>query len=287
MKAYVPNFDLLTPKNISEALKVLKSDHLRPLAGGTDLMVLFHAGKLKEGKYLSLHLLSELKKISIKQDLIELGALTTYRQIRDSLELYQEFPLLTLAAKKTGAIAIQNRGTIGGNIANASPAADSPPALLCYQAKLKIKNESSERIIPLENFFLDYKKTDLKSDELIYSIILPRIKIKGQEFSFYHKVGTREGQAISKVTFCLRLFIENKKITFIRLALGSVAPTTVRAYHLENLLLNQNLSVKIIKQAQFEVLKDINPIDDIRSTAQYRKKITQNLTKFYLDSILH
>ncbi len=286
MKAYVPNYNLICPTNLNQALNILSEKKVKLFAGGTDLMVLFETGKLTEGEYLSLHAISELKGISENNNEILIGSLTTYNEIKESLIIQNNFPLLISAAKVTGAIAIQNRGTIGGNIANASPAADTPPALLCYEAKITVKNKKEERKIDLSKFYLDYKKLDLAPNEIITCIHLPKKKIEGNEYSFYHKVGTREGQAISKVCFSLRVIIKNKIINYFKLGLGSVSPTTILAIQTEKLMAGEMLTKVLIKKAQNEILKDISPIDDIRSSAKYRKKITQNLIGHYLELIL-
>src|SRR5437660_6780287 len=140
MRAFVPEYELITPSGLTQALEILRDEPgaWRPIAGGTDLMVLFEAGKLPFRKLLNIRDLAELRGIEVKPDSITLGSLTTYTEVRRSAVLASEFPLLGLAASWTGAIATQNRGTIGGNIANASPAADTPPALLVYDAQVEL-----------------------------------------------------------------------------------------------------------------------------------------------------
>jgi CO/xanthine dehydrogenase FAD-binding subunit len=199
--------------------------------------------------------LRDLRSIEISPDHITLGPLTTYTDIRRSEILAKEFPLLAQAAALTGGIATQNRGTIGGNIANASPAADTPPALLVYDAELELVSEKGTRRVPYTQFHKSYKVMDLAADELITSIRLPRRFADWHHF--YRKVGTRRAQAISKVCFA-----GIRKGDQIRVALGSVAPIPI-------FLEGANLDA-------------IVPIDDIRSTARYRLQVAKNLMAEFL-----
>src|SRR5271157_1216833 len=166
----------------------------RPFAGGTDLMVLLEAGKLPHTRYLSIWHLPELRGIQVTPENITLGATTTYTQVRRHNLLATEFPLLGSAAAETGGIATQNRGTLGGNIANASPAADSPPALLVYEAQLELVSAGGVRHVPYTRFHTGYKQMDLRSDELIRAIRIPRMASGWKQH--YRKVGTRRAQAI-------------------------------------------------------------------------------------------
>ncbi len=196
-------------------------------------MVLLEAGKLPHRKFLSIWKLPELRGIELTADHAILGALTTYAEIRRHELLASEFPLLARAAAETGSIATQNRGTLGGNIANASPAADSPPALLVYDAELELVSANAARWIPYQGFWTGYKKIAMRSDELIRRVRLPRpaagsvVTDAGAPAAtkhYYRKVGTRRAQAISKVCFAAIAQIENNRIANARIALGSVAP---------------------------------------------------------------
>src|SRR5436309_12948558 len=154
MRAYVPSYQLLSPTSLMEALDLLTQNDgaWKPFAGGTDLMVLLEAGKLPHKNYLNIWNLSELRGIEVSDAYVSLGALTTYTELHNHEILRAEFPMLCQAAKETGGIAIQNRGTLGGNIVNASPAADSPPALLAYDAELELVSKHGERRIPYFKF---------------------------------------------------------------------------------------------------------------------------------------
>ena len=172
MRANIPSYDLRVPANLPEALALLGREPgtWQPFAGGTDLMVLLEAGKLSHKRFFSLAKLAELRGIEVTTDAVTLGALTTYTEIRRHPALQAEFPLLCNAARETGSIATQNRGTLGGNIVNASPAADSPPALLVYDAELELVSTRGERWVPYHGFHTGYKRMLLAPDELVSRI---------------------------------------------------------------------------------------------------------------------
>lgn len=285
MRSYLPDYALHVPVDLKEALHLLAHEPRiwRPFAGGTDLMVLFEAGKLEHKKFLSLWHLSELKGFDADSSSIRMGALTTYTQIQKNKTLCEEFPLLCESAGLTGAWAIQNRGTLGGNIANASPAADSPPALLVYDAALELISTKGSRWIPYSKFHLGYKKTELKDEELIRSVRLPR-NTKGMQH-YYRKVGTRKMQAISKICFAGVGRIEKGKIETVRIALGSVAPIPLRCVQTEKFLQYQTRTPALVAQAKQIIASEISPIDDIRSTAHYRRRVVENLLAQFLESL--
>jgi len=195
--------------------------------------------------------------------------------MRECKAVHQHFPNLVKSARLTGALAIQNRGTLGGNIVNASPAADTPPSLLAYGAEVELISRRGTRRVAYEAFHQGYKKMDLAPDELLFRVIVP--KPTGRTFHFYRKVGTRQAQAISKI--CLAAFarIENGTVAEIRVGLGSVAPVPARARNAEAVLLGRPLHSLPIEEAQKALLADLSPIDDIRSTAHYRSIVTRNV----------
>ena len=199
MRAYIPAYDLRIPGSLSEALALLAHEPgvWQPFAGGTDLMVLLEAGKLSHKRFLSVAKLDDLRGIELTSADVTLGALTTYSEIQSHRALQKEFPLLCAAARETGSVATQNRGTLGGNIVNASPAADSPPALLVYDAEIELISERGVRWLPYQGFHTGYKQMQLASDELLRAVRLPRRVKKWRQY--YRKVGTRKAQAISKV----------------------------------------------------------------------------------------
>ncbi len=197
-------------------------------------MVLLEAGKLPHRRFLSIWKLPELRGIEATPEHLTLGALTTYTDVRRSEVLSREFPLLCRAAAETGSVATQNRGTLGGNIANASPAADSPPALLVYDAELELVSANGSRWVPYHGFWTGYKQIALKANELIRRIRLPRPTQSWRHY--YRKVGTRRAQAISKVCLAAAARIDGTRIADVRIALGSIAPTVLRATETENIL---------------------------------------------------
>src|ERR1043166_2479470 len=191
MRAYLPAYELVVPRTLSDALALLRDEPgaWRPFAGGTDLMVLLEAGRLEHRRFFSVRHLAELRGVEESEAYVSVGALTTYTEVRRSSVLAREFPMLARAASETGGVGIQNRGTLGGNIANASPAADSPPALLAYGAQIQLLSDSGSRWIDYADFHTGYKQTVMRQDELIARIRLPRPAEGARHFS--RKVGTR------------------------------------------------------------------------------------------------
>jgi CO/xanthine dehydrogenase FAD-binding subunit len=293
MRAYLPAYELKSPKDLGEALACLSKEpgQWKPFAGGTDLMVLLEAGKLAHRRFVNIWRLQELRSFEESRAHVTLGALTTYTEVQHSETLQREFPLLCRAAAETGSVATQNRGTLGGNIANASPAADSPPALLVYDAELELVSARGARWVPYAQFHRGYKQMDLAPDELITRIRMPRLADVAPGFSpaslgwqqYYHKVGTRSAQAISKVCFAGAARIDNSRITDVRIALGSVAPTVVRCMKTEEFLRTTGvLTPAAVQRAQELLAGEIAPIDDFRSTAKYRRRVAQNLLAEFL-----
>ena len=282
MRAYVPSYQLISPASLGEALEALARDDAawKPFAGGTDLMVLLEAGKLPHQNYVNIWNLTELRGIEVGDDFVTLGALTTYTEVQEHPLLQVEFPMLCQAAKETGGIAIQNRGTLGGNIVNASPAADSPPALLAYDAELVLVSRQGERTIQYSKFHSGYKQMDIATNELLRAIRLPRTNASVTHY--YRKVGTRKAQAISKVCFAAAAHTTEHRIEKVRIALGSVAPIPIRCRRTEQVLENQALSDKSIDTARETLAGEIAPIDDIRSTRDYRLRVSLNLLQDFL-----
>ncbi len=282
MRAYLPAYDLQTPANLAEALHLLADapNVWKPFAGGTDLMVLLEAGKLAHKHFINLWHLPELRGIAVTDGHITLGAMTTYAQMQAHPILQTEFPLLWQAASWTGSVAIQNRGTLGGNIANASPAADSLPALLVYEAELELVSVNGSRWKGFRDFHTGYKQMALRGDELIKAIRLPRTTNGWTQHS--RKVGTRKAQAISKICIAALAQFENNSIKDIRLALGSVAPVPLRCVQAEAVLRNQVIDDATIQAARAALAHEITPIDDVRSTADYRLRVAANLLAEFL-----
>jgi len=283
VRAFIPAYQLVTPRSLSETLTLIASDSStwKPFAGGTDLMVLLEAGKLPHKNYLNIWNLSELRGIEVTDDYVSLGAMTTYTEVQNHEILRVEFPMLCQAAKETGGVAIQNRGTLGGNIINASPAADSPPALLAYDAELEVVSKDGERRIPYFKFHSGYKQMDIRPDELLRAIRLPRAT--NHLTHYYRKVGTRKAQAISKVCFAAVGSMTDGKIESVRIALGSIAPVPLRCVQTENALRHQ--TIDSVAAAREALAGEISPIDDLRSTRDYRLRVSLNLLEDFINEL--
>src|SRR5712691_13555479 len=282
MRAYLPDYRLITPHTLAEALALLAREPgvWKPFAGGTDLMVLLEAGKLTQKNYLNIWDLNELRGIEVTEARVTIGALTTYTEIQTNPVLQSEFPMLCQAASETGGLAIQNRGTLGGNIVNASPAADSPPALLAYDAQLELVSLNGLRWVPYQGFHFEYKQMNIGSDELLTRIRLPR---KTKDLAhYYRKVGTRKAQAISKVCFAAVAGTKGGAVKDIRIALGSIAPIPLRCTKTEDALKGQRIDQLLLEIGKRELAQEIAPITDIRSTKDYRLQVSLNLLEDFL-----
>jgi CO/xanthine dehydrogenase FAD-binding subunit len=284
MRAYLPAYELVVPRTLEDALALLRDEPgvWRPFAGGTDLMVLLEAGKLEHRRFFSVRHLAELRGVEESDGHVTLGALTTYTEVRREAVLAREFPMLCRAAGETGGVAIQNRGTLGGNIANASPAADSPPALLAYGAEVELVSAGGSRWVDYSDFHTGYKQTLMRPEELIARVRLPRPR--GGARHFYRKVGTRRAQAISKVCFAALAETDGGVVREVRIALGSVAPVVLRCRRTEALLRGRVPDAELKAAALEEIAKEIAPIDDLRSTARYRARVARNLLAEFLAS---
>ncbi|HEY6460941.1 MAG TPA: xanthine dehydrogenase family protein subunit M, partial [Polyangiaceae bacterium] len=263
MRSDLADFELVTARTLAEAHERVAAGY-RPIAGGTDVMVMLSSGKLAHHRWVDVWGLGELRFVRVADDAIELGALTTYTDVRRHPVLVAELPMLVQAASETGGIAIQNRGTLGGNIGNASPAADSPPALLAYGASVVLASRRGERTVPYEGFHTGYKKTVAEPDEMVVRVVVPRSKER--RVHYYRKVGPRRAQAISKVCFAACVERDGARVTSARIALGGVAPVPVRALEAERAMVAGE-PLPVVSAA---LARAIAPIDDVRSTSAYR-----------------
>ena len=277
MRGYLPDCDLRVAGSLEEALDLLAREPggWTPIAGGTDLMVVHNAGRLKETRFLDLSRVEPLRGIHEDETFLTFGALTTFTELRSCQAVHRHFPNLIKSARVTGALAIQNRGTLGGNIVNASPAADTPPSLLSYGAELELVSSQGARWVAYDQFHQGYKRMDLAADELVARIRVP--KPAGTTFHFYRKVGTRQAQAIAKVCVAAYARIEAGRVAEFRIGLGSVAPAPVRAPHTESVIAGLPLKALPIAAALAALQTDISPIDDIRASAHYRTVVTRNV----------
>jgi len=289
MRSDPADYELIAPGSLQAVVSVLADEPGKwlPIAGGTDVMVQYAAGRLPARKLISIWNLPELRAIEILPEEIRIGAGCSYTELREHSVIAQEFPLLGSAARSTGGIANQNRGTLGGNIVNASPAADSLPALMAYEAELILVSRRGERRVPYLDFHTDYKKMKLAPDELIRAICL------GRRFSNYlhyaRKVGARDAQAISKVCVAalgrLKGGVAGTVIDDVRIALGSVAPVPLRLTEVERIAKGKPVEPELVQLARKMTSAAIQPIDDIRSTARYRSAVAGNLVAEFLEQL--
>lgn len=286
MRSNHSHYNLTSPGSLSAALEMLASEPglLIPIAGGTELMVAFGAGRLTDRNFLSINGIEELRFIEVTPGRIIIGSGSTFTDIRKHPVIQTEFPLLERAASWTGSIANQNRGTLGGNIVNASPAADSPPALLVYNAEITLTSIRGIRTLPYTDFHLGYKKTVLAPDELVYSLTFKR-DLDGY-VQYIRKVGTRNAQAISKVALAAIGLENDGIIQDVRIAAASLRDRPTRLPATEQAIRRHPVIHDSIKQAisaaRAALFTEIQPIDDIRSTANYRAAVAGNLLEEFL-----
>jgi xanthine dehydrogenase small subunit len=266
VRGRVGELELRRPRTLREALDALRDDpELVPLAGATDLYVSLNFGTLEGKKFLDIWPLRTLRRITETKDVLSIGALATYTAIIKSRAVRTRVPMLVAASREVGGVQIQNRGTLGGNVANASPAADTLPVLAAADAMIVLASRAGERRVPITRFYTGYRATVKRSDELITAIEIPRVE--GEQY--FRKVGTRAAQAISKVVMAA------VRDAAPRVALGSVAPTVVRLPQTEKALMEG----AAIDDAVRILESEIRPIDDVRSTAEYRRRVAGNLLR--------
>jgi CO/xanthine dehydrogenase FAD-binding subunit len=287
MRSDPADFVLCAPGNLKDVLSLLATDlgAWLPISGGTDVMVQYAAGKLSSRQLVSIWNLPELCGFEVLPNEIRIGAGCTYTELREHEVIAREFPLLASAARCTGGVANQNRGTLGGNIVNASPAADSLPALLAYEAELILISVRGERRIPYLSFHTGYKKMKMEPDELIRVICLARRF--SEYFQYSRKVGARNAQAISKVCVAALGKVRNRVVDDVRIALGSVAPVPIRLTDLEQMLKGRRIAPSLVDLAKMNVTTTIRPIDDLRSTARYRTAVAGNLVADFLAQLVN
>jgi len=272
MRTAVSGLQLLKPRTVRDALRMLRDEGpLTPLAGATDLYVAVNFGTLTETRFLNLWGLDPLRRITLRDDLLSIGALATYTDMIRSRLVRRRLPMLVSAAREVGGIQIQNRGTLGGNVANGSPAGDTLPVLAVAEAIVVLRSAQGERRVPFGEFYTGYRSSVRRPDELIVAFEIP--PVEGRQW--FRKVGTRAAQAISKVVMAA---VRGPRH---RIALGSVAPTVVRLFRIE-----QALATGASMEDAVRLLdEDIHPIDDLRSTEAYRRAVAANLLRrFWMET---
>ena len=286
MRSNPASYELIAPGTLDAVLSLIAKEPgaWTPVAGGTEVMVQFGAGRLVPTRLISIRDIAELRGIAETAEELHIGAGCSYADLRRHTALRSEFPLLSAAASWTGSIANQNRGTLGGNIVNASPAADSLPALLVYEADLVLVSARGQRRVRYVDFHTGYKKTLLAPDELIRTIILTR-RYAGW-ISSARKVGPRNAQAIAKLCMTALAQATGSQVHEIRIAFGSMAPVPLRLRNTESVLNNTTLNEEVIRAARRALESEVSPIDDIRSTRAYRVAVAGNLLEEFLRSLM-
>jgi CO/xanthine dehydrogenase FAD-binding subunit len=277
--------ELIAPGSLSGVLSLLANEPGKwtPIAGATELMVAHAAGRLTARNLVSLWGIRDLRFIRIHSDSIVIGAGSTFRDLRAHANVSADFPLLAEAASWIGSIANQSRATLGGNLVNGSPAADSSPALLAYDAQVELISVRGTRRLPYAEFHTGYKQSVLAADELLLAVHLPRRF--AQHRQYLRKVGTRRAMAISKVALAGCALIDQGTVREIRLGAASVAAYPTRLYRTEETIRGQTIGPETIRAAREAAAAEIVPIDDIRSTAEYRGIVTVNLLQEFLSSL--
>lgn len=284
MRANPAEYELVSPSGLDPVLALLAAEPgvWTPIAGGTELMVQFAAGRLKARKLVNICGLPELTGIRGTVEGVRIAAGTTYTQLRQSALLAEGWPLLVRAAGWTGAVANQNRGTLGGNLVNASPAADTPPALLVYGAELELVSVRGVRRVPYASFHTGYKTTLLAADELVLAVQVPRSSATVQ---YLRKVGPRQAQAISKVALGAVGSIQEGLLAGVAVALASVSHAPLLCTRTAELLNGHRLTDELPEAARACLMSEITPVDDVRSTALYRAYVAGNLLREFLEHL--
>lgn len=269
MQGTVAGRDLLQPRSLGDAVKMLRDEGpLVPMAGCTDLYVALNFGTLRPTRFLNLWNLDSLRRIEVRGATLRIGALTTFTDIIKSAAIRRRLPMLAAAAREIGGVQIQNRGTIGGNVANASPAGDTLPVLLASDAVVELRSAAETRRVPMTSFYTGYRQSVARPDELIVGFEIPAVR--GRQW--FRKVGTRAAQAIAKIVVA-GVWDTARAGARPRLAMGSLAPTPLRLSQTEEAL-GRGAS---LAEAQEILQREIAPIDDLRSTAEYRRRVASNL----------
>jgi len=283
----VPCQGYFAPQKIEDALEILSGcrGEIKVIAGGTDLLIQYYDRLYEVGTWLDLKNIKELKDIRINKNQMEIGAMVTHTQLEKSEDIKKYFPILSQAAADIGSPQIRNRGTIGGNIVNASPAGDLLAPLMAYDAQFKLLSTQGERIVPAEEFFIGPKKTILEQAQLLTGIILP-LPFE-RTFGCWIKIGKRKALIISTITLALvaEMAEDNKTVKDVRTCLGSVAPTPIEVKEVREKMIGKNFSQLDFNQLGQIVEDKIFPIDDIRGTREYRKDVAKNIMINALEEI--
>lgn len=282
MRGNAAAHELIAPGSLAAVLELMAEEPgaWTPIAGGTELMVAFSAGRLTAPKLVSLWGIDDLRFIDTNPESIVIGAGATFLDLRGHEVVAAELPLLAKAAGWIGSIANQGRATLGGNLANGSPAADSSPALLAYDADIELISVRGRRRVQYVEFHTGYKRNLMAADELLYAVHLPRRFARHRQY--LRKVGTRRAMAIAKVALAGTALVTEGAVSEIRLGAASLAPFPARLRQTEAAVLGNAITRETVLDARSALLAEVQPIDDIRSTAEYRRRVAVNLLDEFL-----
>ena len=281
----INDFDFTRPRDLSEALKAMsRTGQIVPVVGGTNVLVNMKRAPLEADLIVDLTGIDALRSISEDKDSFRLGAGVTFASLLDWHPGAATEGLMQPMCTAFAGPVIRNLATLGGNVCDASAAADITPVLLALDASVELQSlAEGTRIVPVTEFFKDVRKTIRRSDELLTSVIL---KKPGDDIRwFYYKLGKRKADAISIVSVAITLGLVNNRVEHIRIALGAVAPFAIRAYEAEKILIGQPLNEKVIGAAACAAANESRPIDDYRATSNYRRRMVEVLVKRGLHEI--
>jgi len=284
----VPCQEYFAPRNIEEALETLfrYGKDIKIIAGGTDLLIQYYDRLYEIQNWLDLNNIPELREISVNKEKVTIGAMVTHTQLEKSEDIKKYLPALSKAAADIGSPQIRNRGTIGGNIVNASPAGDLLSPLIAYNARFKLLSNKEEITVPAEKFFTGPKETVLKPEQLLTQIILPIPRKK--TYSSWIKIGKRKAVVIATINLALVIKIgeDNLFIEDVKVCLGSVAPTPIEIKEIRKKMIGKRLDELDFNELGKLVEDKISPIDDIRGTIEYRKDVAKKIMINALEEIL-
>lgn len=270
------NFEFVRPRDLSELLRLKRELQKKALIldGGTNLLIYIKDGIIREGTIVDVTSLPELKGIRRVNGTVEIGAAETMTDLLNSEVLLESIPFIPEFIKDFGNLLVRNTSTIGGNIADASPIADSAPPLMVLGAEVVAASSSGKRSIPIDEFFVKPQETKLKADEVLLGF---RVPIPGSGRGKFIKLGLRRGTACSVISVAVWLTADKGSIQDIRIALGGVAPRPVRVKKTERRFMGRKLEEKIIEDIAEGVKQEISPITDVRGSAEYRREVSARL----------
>lgn len=285
----LPKFDFYEPTKLPEACEIMDDlkDKAHPLAGGTDLLVNMKKKLITPGHLVSLARIEELKGIDASNGILKIGACVTAAELAESEVIRGLFDALEGGAASLGSPLIRNLATIGGNLVAARPAADLPPALMAYGAEVILKRSSSDRSVPVEDFFKGPGESILESDEILTQVLLK--KPQPASGAAYIKLGVRKTLEISLVSVAVYIGLDSQdgSIQIARIVLGAVAPTPIRAPSAEKILLGEKPSGALFESVGNEAANNSRPIDNFRGSAEYRRDMVKVLTRRALSKAYH